>query len=106
MSGELPLLFEAFEIAKLIGWERRRALGLLKELGIAQKLGDRWCVDRGDLREKFPAAYAELCRRWEAGERPPEQRVKRRRRRHKRARATGTTKAAPEGEYDHPAPVT
>ena len=66
----MPLLLEAHEVADLIGWERRRTLRMLKEMGIVRKYGGRWCVDRNDLRQECPPAYRELQRRRDAGELP------------------------------------
>lgn len=70
----LPVLWEVHEIARLIGWARRRMQRLLaSELGIATKLGHRWVVCTDDLREKFPQAYKELKKRLETGELPQHQ---------------------------------
>jgi hypothetical protein len=72
---ELPLLVEVHEVARLIGWSRRRTHRLLaRELKIARRLGSRWVVSRHDLRAAIPEAYEELCRRVAEGDFPPQQR--------------------------------
>ncbi len=79
-APDLPLLFEVYEIARLVGWGRRRMQRLLqKDLKIATKLGNRWVVTRHDLRAEFRSAYEELLRRREAGEVAPLQRGRRQR---------------------------
>lgn len=64
MARPLPALWEVYEIARLIGWSRRRMQRLLaRELGIASKVGGRWVVSTADLRDRFPQAHRELVRR-------------------------------------------
>lgn len=93
----LPSLLEAHELARLIGWERRRAVRLLEDYKLLQPQPDpaarrRYLVDTYELRQRLPAAYAELERRWEAGELPQPQRRTYKRRAtagdHARPRAT------------------
>lgn len=64
MARHLPALWEVYEIARLVGWSRRRMQRLLaRELGIASKVGGRWVVSTADLRDRFPQAHRELLRR-------------------------------------------
>ncbi len=60
-----PALWDVGEIARLIGWDRRRMRRLLVELKVAQKLGARWLVGAADLRAEAPVVYQELVRRWQ-----------------------------------------
>lgn len=75
----LPALWEVHEIARLVGWARRRMHRLLgRELKIASKVGGRYVVATADLRDVFLQAYRELLRRREAGDLPQGQRGGRR----------------------------
>lgn len=59
-----PALWDVSEIARMIGWDRRRMKRLLVELKVAQKIGARWLVGLGNLRAAAPTVYEELVRRW------------------------------------------
>jgi len=90
MDATEPVLLEVWEVARLIGWERRRALRLLRlDLKIAVRLGRKWVVEVDALRTAFPQAHRELLRRREMGEAPEQQR---------RPRRQQTTKAATGGQ--------
>ena len=63
----LPLIFEGHEVAELLGWERRRALRFLRDLGILKRGKRRWGVSRADLERELPEVLDEARQRLEAG---------------------------------------
>jgi hypothetical protein len=63
----LPLVFEGYEVADLLGWERRRALRFLEDLAIVERRAGRRCVSREALERALPEVLREARRRLARG---------------------------------------
>ena len=64
LPDELPASFKVFHLAALLGWNRRRTLRLVQDLGLARKDGGRWTVRTADLASVEPWFFEVLAGEW------------------------------------------